>query len=286
MAQLSNGPQQQVVLRLKARKSFALGLWIQDHNRNPLDITGSTIRMVVRKTVSSTVVDDSGNLITNSVAIPITPLLGYAKIELQAADLDFPAGEYTFTIVLSDGGYSSVIAEGPLVLEQNTEFESVGETYPPGEEIATALEIAMRQGTTLSIRTGSTLAPGQATFTSELEDKLLAMYAGALAAGETLTADDIPDGSSKVMMTVEEREALEDLSLEWDDITGKPAFGTAALKNEEDFLEPLGVSGADITSGEVDADRLPIVTGLRGIVVTTDAPPGGSPGTIYLKYTP
>ena len=68
MAYTGNAPEEQTVLRLMARKSFSMGLWIQDQNGNPLDISGCVIRMVVRKSVRSTTVDDSDNLITSSLA--------------------------------------------------------------------------------------------------------------------------------------------------------------------------------------------------------------------------
>src|SRR5687768_14854378 len=95
---LGNGPEDKTVLRLMARKSFALGMWIQDQNGNPLDITGCTLRIVMRKRVASTVSDDSGNLIANDAAQILAPTLGWARFELQASDFDHAPGEYEYSI--------------------------------------------------------------------------------------------------------------------------------------------------------------------------------------------
>ena len=287
MSYLGNGPEDKVVLRLMARKSFALGMWIQDQNDNPLDITDATFHMVVRKTVPSTTVNDSANLITNSTGAILAPTLGFLRFELQAADLNFPPGEYMVSIVMIYEGYSSVIVNGVLELLQNTEFSSVGGIYESDDSVSTALAVALRGMTTIKVRTGPTLRPGEATFTKEDEQKLDELYAGAIADGVALNADLIPDGTEKVMMTVAEREMLANLSLNWDDIIGKPNFGTASLLNEEQIILKGGINASDdFASGEVPNTFLPLATGLRGVVVTTTAPPGGNPGYLYLKYTP
>ena len=49
MAYIGNSPTSETVLRLEARKSFALGLYIQDANGRPLDITDASIRLVAKK---------------------------------------------------------------------------------------------------------------------------------------------------------------------------------------------------------------------------------------------
>ena len=288
MSYIGNSPEDAVVLRLQARKSFALGMWIQDSNKNPLDITGCTLRLVVRKRVDPTVVDDTANLVANSNAIVLAPTLGYARFDLQASDTDYAPGEYSFSIVLlTPAGYSSTIVNGILDLQQNTEFTSVSSAYPPGQEMATSLEVALRGLNTLEIRTGQTLAPGAATFTSAMEVKLLQMFAGAVAAGTTLSADDIADGMTKVIMTQAERTKLADLEITWDSITNKPDFGDIITHDTSEFILKEGVNAtSDIKTGVIAKERVPNVSELRGIVVTTGAPVAGFPGRITLKYTP
>jgi hypothetical protein len=285
---LGNATEDPVVVRAMARKSFALGLYIQDYNGRPLDINGCVIRIVMRKNVPSSTVDDSANLITNSTAANLAPLVGFARFEFQATDLDHKPGEYMYTVVMiDDTGFSTVLLHGPFELIQNTEFSSLSDTYTTADAFSQAIAIQLREQSIVQVRTGPTLAPGETTFTFADEQKLDQLYAGALADGQVLNADDIADGLSKVMMTTAERALLAGgLDVAWDDITGKPDFGTAATSNTEDFLAPGGVAGEDVTSGMVGKDYLPAVVDLNGIVVTTSAPSGGNPGRITLKYTP
>lgn len=285
---LGNSPLDKTILRLMARKSFQLSLLLQDRNGRPLDITGATIRMVVRKSVPPDVSDDSGNLIMSSLADAPIPEAGLARFSLQASELDEPPGEYLFTIVLVTNGYSVAIVDGVLELLQNTEFDSMGEVYTPDVATVTHLEVKLRNQSVIVVRTGPALAPGQAFFSVEDEKRLDELFAGAVADGQTLNADLIPDGPTKVIMTRDERDQLAaGGSPDWDNITNKPAFGSAATHEHEDYYNKTdGVDGPSITSGEIDPDRIPWIVDLNGIVVTTSAPVGGNPGRITLKYTP
>lgn len=286
MSYTGNSPEDETVLRLQARKSFALGLWIQDYNGNPLDIAGTTTRIVVRKNVPINTVDDSANIITNSVAEIIAPTLGLCRFNFQASDLDAPAGDYVYSIVMVAEGYSSVIVAGPLELEQNTEFTSVGSTYAPEDAMSSALTVTLRAPGKIIVRTGPTLAPGAVTFTQALENMLLEIYSGAVNNGAVLNAEMIPDGATKVIMTLAERLQLANMSFDWDDITGKPAFGDIIIRDAADFLEPSEVTAADVVSGTLHKDRVPRTIDLRGTARGTAAPAGGADGDIYLKYTP
>jgi len=284
-------PKEQTVLRLMARKSFALGLWIQDRAGGPVDINGAVIRIVARKSVPTTISDDIDNLITNSTANVTAPAAGFARFELQASDLDWNPGEYQFSITMTHEGYSTLLVQGVIDLIQNTEFTSLGDTFELNEAVASALLVRLADQNVIYVTTGPTILPGTATFTEQDYQMLRELYAGALTQGQTLNADLIPDGSEKVMMTLAERALLSGgLVVDWDDgITGKPSFGTASLKDEEYFLRPIanggGVAASEINSGTLDADRVPNVVDLNGIVVTTSAPSGGNPGRITLKYT-
>ncbi|QYC53803.1 minor tail protein [Microbacterium phage EugeneKrabs] len=283
MAYTGNSPVDEVVLRLQARKSFSLGVWIADQNDNPLDITGCTLRFVARKSVPSTVIDDGDNLVTNSVAVVNAPTLGYAIFSFQASELDWTPGEYLFAIVLSDEGYSATIVQGHIELEQNTEFTSITETYSPAAP-PTHLRALLRDGVALKVRTGPMLKPGEATFTNEDEKKLDELYAGAVAEGQILNADLIPDGLTKVMMTTAERFKLANLTLEWADINGKPDFGDIITHDVSEFVRKTQGDAGDIVTGVFNNNRIPTVMGLRGISHGTGAPPSGQPNTIYLKH--
>ncbi|QPL14187.1 minor tail protein [Microbacterium phage Atraxi] len=284
MAYTGNSPVDEVVLRLQARKSFSLGVWIEDQNDRPLDITDCQLRFVARKNVPSTVNDDSGNLVTNMNAIVMAPTLGYAAFNFQASELDWLPGEYLFNIVLSDSGYTATIIRGVIQLEQNTEFTSIEETFSPADP-PTHLRAVMREGVAIKVRTGPMLAPGESTFTHADEQKLDELYAGAVANGQVLNADMIPDGAGKVMMTTAERFKLANLTLEWADINGKPDFGDIiTLDQTEVVLKGQGDAG-DIVTGTLNKNRVPTVMNLNGISHGTAAPPSGNPNTLYLKHS-
>jgi hypothetical protein len=278
-----NTPQDETILRLQARKSFAFGVWVEDFNGNPLDIVNSSFRMVARKSVPSTVNDDSGNLLTNSHGTVVAAALGFVRFSLQASELDWEPGEYGFTIVISEGGYSAVLVKGTIVLEENAEFTSMTESYIPND-ISTALRVALREQVAIYVKTGPTLAPGQATFSIEDEQHLDELYASAVAKGEVLNADLIPDGTTKVMMTTAERNKLANLTLNWTDIQGKPAFGTASLRDEPYFVRTGAGAASDIVSGTFTNTRIPKVILLQGISEGTAAPASGNPFSIYLKH--
>ena len=281
---VSNGPRQHTVIRAQARKSLSLSLFITDRREVPLDITNATFRIVVRKNVRSTAVDDSDNLITNSVAVLPAPIAGLARFNLQASDLDFAAGEYLLTIVMVYKGFSTTIINGTLELEENAEFSSVGSTYTDLDG-STALAVVLENGQAIKVETGPTLAPGQALFTNDMERRLLEIYAGVRAAGQAFTADDIADGVNRVLMTTAERVKLANFVLNWTDIQGKPAFGDIITHNQAEFLKKLQVTGNDITSGKIAAARLPIVMAHEGATFSPNVPSGGVPGGLHFQYT-
>jgi hypothetical protein len=281
---LGNSPKDVTVLMLQARKSYALSLFIVDTNRSPLDISGCSFRLVVRKNVPAGTVDDTANLVTNSTATLVQPILGWARFELQASDLDFLAGDYGYSIVMSYQGYTTTIVKGDLQLQQNEEFTSVNETYSIDQALSSSLSVVLWEDQAIEVMTGPTLAPGQAVFTVADRTKLDELYGGAVAAGQTLTADDITDGVTKVMMTLAEREAIANFSTDWADITNKPAFGTASLEDSTAFLPAAGIGADKVISGVLNNNRVPKVVELRGITAGTAAPASGNPYTLYLKH--
>lgn len=285
MPTIGNVSAEQTVLRLFARKSFALGIWLQTQNGSPLDITNCTISLVVRKRTPAADMGDVENLISNSVATIMAPTLGFAKFNLQASDLDHAPGDYDMTITLIDDGYSTVLVQGTLSLEQNTEFGSLSTSYTSSAEMATSLKIAIRDQTVLKISTGPTLAPGEAVFTEDMANKLLQLFAGAVGAGTTLTADDIVEGVNHLFMTPAERARLANLTLNWVDIQGKPTFGSIISHSDREFVKVGAGSATDIVSGVLNSARVPRFTELRGVDDGTAAPTSGSDGDIYLRYS-
>lgn len=390
MAYLGNSPSQETVLRLEARKSFALNVWIKDFHGRPLDIGSARLRLVIKKLpldpADST---DTDNLLTNSEAQIVDGPAGLARFSLQAAELNHDPGEYPYSLVLSVDGYSSVIVKGIVDLQRNTEFSSVVENYVTDVAIE-GLVVRLRDSNAIDVRTGPTLAPGTTSFTDGDKAKLDSIEEGAQqhivpdwnaglddsgfiankpllgsaaymnveaislpnggAPGEALvklsnsdrhvgwaqvsggeggagldatgvlagqvptangadswgwapiptpvtsvnnqtgaiqlTLDQIPDGSGRVSLTPAQRTKLDDLTATpaWDSITGKPTFGSAAFKAEEDFLAPNQVNASDVTGGVLDNQRVPRVSQLRGFSSGTAAPAGGSDGDLYFQY--
>lgn len=167
MAYLGNSPVPgNTVLQLEVRKSFSFALRFVDANDNPLDITGCTITLVVKEAERDTGdANDTDNLVVNSVAELVLAYRGFARFDLQATDLDHPAGEYPYAIVLrTPSGYSTVAVKGILELLPNTEFGSLAHDYDAANT-PLSLEVAMRGETVIAVRIGSTLPPGMNYFT-------------------------------------------------------------------------------------------------------------------------
>ena len=205
------------VIRVEARKSFQFGLWIKDFNGRSLDVTGATVRLVVKQPRQMTS-DDSDNLITNAIAEDFYPTMGYLRFNLQASDLDFPDGEYPYSIVMWESGYSSVLVKGTLVVLENTEFDSVNESYTSPTS-ATALQVLLRGRNVIAVRTGPTLAPGTTSFTNGDKAKLDTIQEGAEV---NVQSDWIAaEGSDSYILN-------------------KPTFGSAAYVDIDQISLPRG----------------------------------------------
>ena len=104
----------------------------------------------------------------------------------------------------------------------------------------------------------------------------------------SISADIIVDTATKVLMTPAERTKLTGLNYppQWADVAGKPMFGTVALLNTSQVLQPGGVNAAsDILAGVLNNARVPRVGDLRGQSSGTAAPSGGSDGDWYIQYS-
>lgn len=159
MAYIGNSPEQQTILRLEQRKSFALSLWFMDSNRRPADLTGCTVRLVVKTPPFADDPEDGANLITNDVAEFPDPTQGFARFELQAAELNLAGGEYPFVIVLISDGYSSVVVKGYIAVEVNPEFSSMTDLYDD-IQAPMALDVIMRSGASIDVICGAVVPPG------------------------------------------------------------------------------------------------------------------------------
>ena len=248
MSIAGNAPTTVVHIRAAARKSFAFSVWIKDYHGTALDITDTSIRLVVKK---PPVFDDndSSNLITNNTATLAFPTKGYARFSLQASDLDHDPGEYQFTLVLLDRGYSSILAQGIFEILENTEANSTESEYIEDDASpVTALEILLRGRNVVSVRTGPVLPPGTTSFTVADKGRLDSMEDGA-------QANVSPDWNSE--------------GSEPGAILNKPNLGSAAFVNVEDVSLPLGGF-----PGEVLAKR----TGANYDVMWVQAASGGGGG--------
>lgn len=124
MGQLSNVPAH-LTLRLEARKSFSLGLLVQNASGHALDITDTDFTFTANspRHLGGTQVLDLAFEILSAED-------GLARVNFQAADLDLAAAEYSFTVtMITSEGYSAAIAKGGLIIEDNTESAAVAETY-------------------------------------------------------------------------------------------------------------------------------------------------------------
>jgi hypothetical protein len=376
---LGNTPPEMTVIRVEARKSFALGIWLTDKAGRALDITGTTIRLVAKNTpLPSTGSSDATNLFTNGEAVLTDPAIGYAQIFLQAADLDHKPNEYPLTLVMVTEGYSVTLFKGVLDIQPNSEYESVGDEYVGGTS-AEDLYIALEGQNVLTVRTGPALAPGAVSFMATDLAKLDTIEEGAqvnvlpdwqaengdpayilnkpdletlppggspgaalvkisaadgdvdwafiggggggsgldatgvpsghvptangvdswdwqassgavtevngLTGAVSLTADDIPNGATNVTMTALERVKLASLSASYNDLDDLPVLGTASALDVSEVLQPLGVQGADITSGQVAAARLPKWFQHEGVTYSTAAPSGGEDFDVHFQYS-
>lgn len=225
MAYLGNTPDQETVLRLEARKSFSLNFYVKDQHGRALDITDAKLRLVMKELpLRPDDTTDQDNLIVNSEAIIVEPLLGLARFNVQASELDHRVGEYPYAIVMSVKGYSAVVVKGVVDLVPNTEFTSMSESYAD-EHSTQGLEVRLRGSSVVSLRTGPTLAPGTTSFTDADKAKLDSIEEGAQ---QHIVADWAADHEGRGF------------------IANKPILGTAAYADINDIGIPDGGAPGEV----------------------------------------
>ena len=354
MAQLGNTPTEQTVFRLEAAKSFSFNVWIQDETGRPMDCTGATMNIVMKRPpFDPTDALDADNLIANDEATLVDGPAGLFRFHLQAADLNHSAGEYPFVIVVDSENYTFSAVKGIIELLPNGELQSASQIYPPNFDATTsALTVKLAGPKSVIVTAGGNMLPGTQHFTDADKMKLDGIEQGAQknppdrvpaggAQGAVLTklssqdfvvgwaqpsggggggagldpagvpdgyvptangtggwdwepamppsvsADIVTDTSTRIMMTPGERAKLAGLNAppQWADIQGKPAFGTVALLDTNQVLQPMQATAADVISGVFVNARIPRVSELRGYSSGPAAPTGGSDGDLYLQYS-
>ncbi len=325
MAYIGNSPEQQTILRLEQRKSFALSLWFMDSNRRPADLTGCTVRLVVKTPPFADDPADGTNLITHDVAEFPDPTQGFARFELQASELNLAGGEYPFVIVLLSDGYSSVVVKGYIAVEVNPEFSSMTDVYDD-VQAPMALDVIMRSGASIDVICGAVVPPGFTWMSDADKAKVdglslagnllpsggLVNQMMAKASGDdydfkwvnpqafdgTLDASGQPAGYAPVSNGDGSWDwASVSTVVDWDlpegepnSIINKPTLGTAAAQDSTAFAAATHtheLTDLTNTAAEVlDAAWLPRVIDLRGISRGTADPTGGEDGDLYLKVLP
>ena len=164
MAKLSNSPKQALNFDLERRKSFTFRVRLKYSDGSLVNLTGCTLRFVMK---SAGAVDDHfdlNNLGVSSEATIGAPLTGEGVFAFQAAELDGDPGEYGYSIVLwSPDNFSTVLAKGVVSLVDNSEAHSMHRFYSETNP-ASALELTLRGGDVVEVEVVS--LPGSGAVSS------------------------------------------------------------------------------------------------------------------------
>jgi hypothetical protein len=146
VATTSNTPQERLVLRAAARKSWALSIQLFTETGARIDVTDAVITLV------AAIVSPGGDItpVLEATAEPIAPMSGHVRFNLQADDTDLDAAEYDVTITMRTDGYSVPLAIGVLEIVPNTETDSVNYDYDDAED-ASKLEIWLKRRNVIKI---------------------------------------------------------------------------------------------------------------------------------------
>lgn len=303
------------VIHLEARKSFSLGIYLKLENGTPVDITGCDIRFVMKaQPYNYTDTTDASNLVVNSEAALIDAAAGYARLDLQASDLDEIPGEYDFTIVLiTSENYSAVLAKGVIDLLPNTEFASMASTYT-GSNPASVLDIALRGTTVLDIRAGAAVPPNMHFVSSSdltlLEQLALSGLLGATpplvppggftnqvlaklsndpfdvgwVSGGTGGGSGGPDATGVPLGYLLTANGVDNYTWAAPPDTQVPADWTAVSGPTRVLNKPtLGTAAAQNVEAFAGAAHTHGLLDLSNVTLGTELPSGGTPGTFYLR---
>ena len=157
MAKLSNSPKQALNFDLERRKSFTFRVRLRHKDASLVDLTGCTLRFVMKQQGAEEDPFDLGNLIVHHEAIIGDPSTGEALFAFQAAELDGDPGEYDYSIVLwTPDNYSTLVCKGVINLIDNSEAHSMHRMYSalrPGSTV----DLLIRDDDVVEITAGETV---------------------------------------------------------------------------------------------------------------------------------
>jgi hypothetical protein len=274
MPRLTNSPQHTTILELEARKSFSLGLWFKDPAGLPVDLDEATITLVAAK------VDPFGNgvAVLDELAALVSPEVGYARLNIQAAALDLPAGSYPMAVTLRASGYSAIVLKGELKILVNPESESVGSVFAGGNP-PKSLTVYLREKHDVHVEVGGSLVPADLQVTWDtLVGKPELFPSSWLTMEDTPTEfppeahrhdwdelDSVPTIFPSTWLEVEDKPTEfppEAHTHAWGEVTGKPGSFTPSAHNH---------AASEITSGELSLARIPNITVANGGTGATTA---------------
>lgn len=154
MTTISNSPGETTVLRLEARKSFALGLRFYDLLDRTINITGDTITLTVSKIRPRTM--SISDVVLTKVADLYDSGEGKAVFNLQADELDLAAGEYVFDVTYEQEDYTAVVLKGVVEIVPNSNFV-VGTDY---SSLDPSVELSVKIGANIVHIHGPVIPPG------------------------------------------------------------------------------------------------------------------------------
>ena len=144
MPRLTNSPRTPFTFDLERRKSYTFRINLFNGDKTPVDLTGASLRFVVKDQAWDDDQFDITNLIFNNDATVLEPAAGYGMFSFQAAELDWDPGAYFYAIVLwTPDGFSGVVLKGAFNLLENTESNSMHLSYTSGTPQA-ILEATLR----------------------------------------------------------------------------------------------------------------------------------------------
>lgn len=181
--QLSNVPRSVASLRVARAKSYAFGLEFKRRSDELAhNLTGAEVRFRVRNPKRK-----GGAMVVSVDADIYDANDGLAQVNLQASDLDLPAGDYPFSLsLLGASGYSSLVLDGTLTIVDNAEDESTTDTYADVDPF-TSLVAWMESGDVVQVQValpieGDTPLPGGFN-EQQVEDEIV----DTLVAGANIT---------------------------------------------------------------------------------------------------
>ena len=155
MSQLSNTPSQLTMIQLEARKSFSLGLWFKTLDkgvRNVVDLTGSTITFVMASSKRF-----GGTIVVDKDAELLQPEVGYARLNVQAEDLDLAPAEYPFIITLTSAeGFSLATVKGTIEVLANPSL--VDDNVFTGGNPPQSLDVELSERNSITVRVNALAA--------------------------------------------------------------------------------------------------------------------------------